>query len=210
MSQKAFLILLLVGVFLTNLLYAQQRIIKCPRSTKYVKTLVPLKEAEKYYSARVEEYCQVRGANGKLIRQGPYRLWGPNGEKITEGWYSKGVKDRKWMRWIPSQILEDTWEKGKLIESKVIGSPSSYTIDFQACNTHSYSIPSVFGATSYELKGKKGTYCKLTYWIEMEMSIGEPPSTYCLVPINKKKLIFYNSQVGISFLSIKKFCQSSP
>lgn len=210
MLQKTFLILLLVCVCLGDLLYAQQETLYCPQPTKYVKKLLPLKEAEKYYSARLEEYCQVRGVNGKLIKQGPYRLWGPNGEKFTEGQYSKGVKVGKWKRWIPSQILEDTWEKGTLIESKVIGSPSSYTIDFQACSVHSYNIPSVFGGTFYELNGREGAYCKLRYWIEIEMSIGEPSSTYCLVPISKKKLIFYNSQYGISFLSIKEFCQLPP
>jgi hypothetical protein len=92
--------------------HAQEPRLKCPRGAKYKKEKVPAQVTNEPYYSQLEEYCQKRNAEGTAVKEGPYVLWGPNSEKQSEGQYVDGKKDGKWIRRIPSQIIEDTWRKG--------------------------------------------------------------------------------------------------
>jgi hypothetical protein len=140
-----------------------------------------------------------------MVKEGPYVLWGPNGEKQAEGQYVDGRKEGKWIRRIPSQTLEDTWRGGEYVGARVLSEPYSFVIDFRACIPDEYNIPAAFGSTSYRLTGKQQRYCKLTYSIGIEM--GQGPSISCLVPTRMKKLTFGNTQMGIDFSAIKQYCK---
>ena len=115
-------------------MFAQENVLKCSDKTEYVKAKVSPQIAKKPNYPQFEEYCQKKVEKGFILKEGSYILWGPNGEKLEEGQYVNGKKDGKWERWLPSQILEDSWKEGEFIDSKVIGSPGIYVIDFGACN----------------------------------------------------------------------------
>ena len=182
---------------------------KCPNETTYKRRPIVARTlaADPFIPpfAQFEEYCQRRDGDGSFIKDGPYQVWGPNGEKLIAGQYINNRKEGIWKRWIPSQILEDTWNKGKFIESKVVGEPHSYVIDFDACVPHEYGIPAVFGSTSYRLFGKRRGFCRLQYSTFIEM--GQCPTITCLVPVTTKKLVVQNTPMGIDFSSIKAYCK---
>ena len=182
---------------------------KCPNGTTYTRKRIVARTlaGDPFIPpfAQFEEYCQRRGKDGSFIKEGPYQVWGPNGEKYISGQYLNNRKEGIWKRWIPSQILEDTWDKGKFVESKVIGEPSSLVIDFDACVPHESGMPAVFGSTSYRLFGKRRGLCRLQYSTFIEM--GQGPTIICLVPVTKKKLVVHNTPMGIDFSGIKAYCK---
>jgi hypothetical protein len=183
---------------------------ECPKETEYRKERVAARKSNDPFFpqfAQFEEYCE-RKVDGALVKDGPYKVWGPNGEKQVEGQYVNGRKEGKWIRRIPSQTLEDTWSKGEFGESKVLNEPRSYVIDFAACIPHEYNIPAALGSTSYRLIGKQRGSCVLRYSIDIERSLGPPAkSTSCFVTTKKGKLVFHNTQVGIDFSAIAQYCK---
>lgn len=182
---------------------------ECPKGTTYrKKPIVAKTTADPFIPefAQSEEYCQRRGEDGTFVKEGPYLVWGPNGEKLIEGQYLYGRKEGKWKRWIPSQILEDTWSKGEFVQSIVVGDPRSYVIDFGACIPHEYGVPAAFGSTSYRLIGKRRGFCELRYSIEIEM--GRGPLITCRVPLTKKKITVHNTSMGLDFSAIKPYCRT--
>jgi hypothetical protein len=209
MSLRISVAALFIYIVSASAVVAQENHFKCPNRTEYMKAPVSLQIATKPYYPQFKEYCQKRKKNSTISKEGPYILWGPNGEKLEEGQYVNGKKDGKWVRWSPSQILEDTWKKGDYIGTRIIGEPSVYKIDFATCVPHEYSIPAALGSTTYRVSGKESEYCKLNYSIEIERSldIGQRKWISCSVPRSKKKLSFGNTQIGIDFSIIKQYCK---
>lgn len=185
-----------------------QATFECPKGTTYRKRPIVAKATGDPFIpafAQLEEYCQRRSGDSTFIKDGPYLVWGPNGEKLIVGQYRDGKKEGKWTRWMPSQILEDTWSKGEFVESKVLSTPYSYMIDFGACIPHEYGIPAAFGSTSYRLIRKRRNFCELRYSKEIEM--GQGPTITCLVPLTKKKVVVLNTQMGLDFSALEPYCK---
>lgn len=202
---------LLLYFLLAGSFPVQEVKLACPKGTEHRREKVATQVASKPDFPQEEEYCQKRNANGTLVKEGPYALWGPNGERQAEGQYLDDKKDGKWIRRSTSQTLEDTWRQGEFLGTKILSEPSSFVIDFSACNPHEYNIPAALGSTSYKVIGKESGNCKLMYSIEIEYSLqielGHRPQISCFVPTDMKKLVFHNTQVGLDFSSIGQFCK---
>lgn len=209
MTAKITITVILIFAAGVGSVVAQTTRMRCPAGTNHRRTRVAPGQSFMVAFPQFEEYCQRRRPGGRSFKDGPYRLWGPNGEKLEDGRYTNGRREGKWMRWIPSQILQDTWKRGKYIGAEVFGSPSSYTIDFRSCVPHEHNIPDALGSTSYKLIGKEGRFCRMSYSIEIEMGldIGGRPQTLCTVPRSVDKLVFSNTTMGFDFSAIAQYCK---
>ncbi len=195
---------LLLGFTTTGSFPVQKLKLECPKGTEYRKR-VPEELAKKPNFSQEEEYCVMRKSNGALVKEGPYVIWGPNGERQLEGQYANDKKVGKWTRSTPSQTVEETWSNGELVGTTVLSQPSSLVIDFGACIPHEFSIPAALGSTAYQLLGKKKGFCELRYSIEIER--GQGPQIFCSVPTEMKKVVIHNTQTGLNFSSIETFCK---
>ena len=203
---KPVILIFFFGFFIL-MLPTRANALNCPEGSQHFlqETTPKLKSDPFLYYGIKEEFCGYYDTKGEIIRNGPYILWGPNGEKSQEGQYLNGKKEGKWIRRIPSQTLEDTWQDGKYITARILSNtPDNFYIDFEACNPHTYGIPAGLGSTSYTIIGKEGDVCKLTYSIEIEM--GQGPVMHCKVPQKLGRLNFPNTDMGLNFSSIKEFC----
>jgi hypothetical protein len=158
-----------------------------------------------YYPVR-EDFCVRDAGRTTETRHGKYVLWGPNGEVQQEGNYVNGRKDGEWIYRLPSQTIVRTWKQDRYVGARVISGPSDFVIDFSACSPHTFDIPSTFGSTTYALIGSKDGKCQLLYSIEIEMGIG--PSIRCLVPLTVGRVTIQNTETGLDFSKIGKYCAS--
>jgi len=140
------------------------------------------------------------------MRHGRYILLGPNGEIQQEGNFVDGKKDGEWVYRLPSQTVVRTWKQDQYVDTRVIGTPSVFVIDFGACIPHAFGIPAGLGSTAYAVTGRKRAKCHLEYSIEIEMGVG--PTNRCSVPVKLAKVSISNTDMGLDFSPIAKYCLS--
>ncbi len=109
--------------------------------------------------SQFETYCE---ANGLL--QGPYVVWGPNGEQSITGSYEKGKKSGKWTFQIPSQRHESEWVDGKRQTIAVLPRQARWKLDVARCNEQRYGWELARHSIGYEVVGRTDELCEVETW----------------------------------------------
>jgi hypothetical protein len=178
----------------------------CPAGTTLKRVPTSPEVRSQPYFPVSEELC-VRNAGRKTeVRHGRYVLWGPNGEIQQEGSFVDGKKDGEWIYRLPSQTVVRTWKQDRFVDARVISSPSVFVIDFAACVPQTFGIPAGLGSTLYAVTGRKHAKCLMEYSIEIEMGVG--PRNRCAVPVALGKVTISNTDMGLDFSPIAKYCVS--
>ena len=145
---------------------------RCSAGLEHVVIRTSPERARHAYYPQTEEFCRQRLADGSVVLQGHYVLWGPNGERLEEGDYLDGKRDGVWRRWLPTQVIEDTWKMGKLSSVRDMGAPPAWDVDFCNCIPQAYLFYHGQGSMSAYLTGARGDTCWLATQIEIERGHG--------------------------------------
>jgi hypothetical protein len=179
--------------------------IHCPDGTTATRVPTTREVRSKPYFPVSEEFCVDDSGSQKGVREGPYVLWGPNGEALQEGHYVAGKKDGEWIYRFPSQTVARTWKDDEYVSTRVIAdAPSRFVIDFEACEPHTYEIPADMGSTTYSVIGKVGSHCALIY--SKDLGTGEAAQSRCDVPSSLQRVTVPNGEMGLDFSAIKEYC----
>lgn len=188
------------------------RPLKIPQGAEHVFRRLTPEEADKPGGnpGVAEEYAANKGADGRLVKHGPYVLWGPNGEAVEQGQFVDGKRAGTWISTTTGQVCERSYVDGELVldKTKVVGTPLWFVIDFEAAHPQGQRIWLPLGSTTYKILGKDGDFCRMCYTGEVEnplWTLETATWTELRVPRALGKRVFEIGGTGVGFEAMGQF-----